>query len=83
MKKTIFLFILTIISATLSAQFSEKNAIYLSSSISFIIEPKIEFPSSRYFGFTLSPMLQVNKDWTYVGVGIGLMGGLLRQKATY
>lgn len=50
------------------------------SSLSFIIEPKVEFPSTRYFGFTLSPMLQINKDWTYIGVGIGVMVGLLRQK---
>lgn len=51
-------------------------------SISFIIEPKIEFPSTRYFGLILSPRFQINKDWAYVGVGIGAMLGLLRQKTT-
>lgn len=30
--------------------------------VSLIINPKIEFPFTRYFGFTLSPMLLLNKD---------------------
>lgn len=46
--------------------------------ISFIISPKIEFPISKYFGFTVSPQLQINKERTYVGVGIGTMIGKLR-----
>ena len=49
-------------------------------SISLIINPKVEFPFTRYFGITLSPMLQVNKDRTYIGIGIGAMLGLLREK---
>lgn len=46
--------------------------------ISLIINPKIEFPVTRYFGFTISPMLQTNKDRTYFGIGFGSMTGLLR-----
>lgn len=48
------------------------------STISLVISPKIEFPISKYFGFTLSPQLQINKDRTYVGIGIGTMLGKLK-----
>ena len=48
--------------------------------ISLIINPKVEFPFTRYFGIILSPMLQINKDRTYIGLGIGAMLGLLREK---
>lgn len=48
--------------------------------VSLIINPKIEFPFTRYYGFTISPMLQINKDRTYFGIGIGHMIGLLRKK---
>lgn len=46
--------------------------------VSLIVNPKIEFPITRYFGFTISPMLQINKDRTYFGIGLGSMIGLLR-----
>lgn len=46
--------------------------------VSLIVNPKIEFPFTRYFGFTASPMLQINKDRTYLGIGFGTMIGLLR-----
>lgn len=46
--------------------------------VSLIVNPKIEFPISQYFGFTISPMLQINKDRTYFGIGLGSMIGLLR-----
>lgn len=48
--------------------------------LSLIINPRVEFPFSRYFGLTLSPILQINKDWTYIGFGVGMMIGLLRKK---
>ncbi|WP_372746657.1 hypothetical protein [Lutibacter sp.] len=48
--------------------------------VSFIINPKIEFPISRIYGFTISPMLQINKDNLYFGVGIGNMIGLLKSR---
>lgn len=50
------------------------------STLSLIINPKIEFPVSRIYGFSLSPMLQINKDRVYFGIGIGHMIGLLRKK---
>jgi len=48
--------------------------------VSFIINPKIEFPILRFYGFTFSPMLQISKDRTYYGVGLGQMIGLLRKR---
>ena len=50
------------------------------STISLIINPKIEFPFTRIFGLTISPMLQINKDRTFIGIGVGPMIGLLRKK---
>ncbi|WP_242082872.1 hypothetical protein [Aestuariivivens sediminis] len=48
--------------------------------VSLIINPKIEFAFTRFYGLTISPMLQINKDRTYFGVGIGQMIGLLRKR---
>lgn len=48
--------------------------------VSLIINPKIEFPFTRFYGLTISPMLQINKDSTYFGIGIGGMIGLLRKR---
>lgn len=48
--------------------------------LSFIISPKIEFPFARHYGLTLSPMVQINKGRTYVGIGIEHMIGLLRKR---
>lgn len=50
------------------------------STISVIINPKIEFPFSRLYGLTISPLIQLNKDRTYIGIGIGQMIGLLRKR---
>jgi len=46
---------------------------------SLIINPKIEFPLTSFFGLTVSPMLEVNKYSVYYGVGIGTMLGLLKK----
>lgn len=48
--------------------------------LSLIINPKIEFAISRFYGFTVSPMVQLNKDRTYFGVGIGQVMGLVRNR---
>ncbi|WP_372919732.1 hypothetical protein [Salegentibacter sp.] len=48
--------------------------------VSLVINPKIEFPFTRFFGLTISPMLQINKDRTYLGIGIGNMLGSLRKR---
>ena len=59
------------------------NSYYISdekkiSTISLIINPKIEFPFKKFFGLTISPMIQINKYRTYFGIGIGQMIGLVR-----
>lgn len=46
--------------------------------VSITINPKIEFPIKRFFGLTVSPILQINKDSIFYGLGIGYMAGLLR-----
>ena len=48
--------------------------------MSLIINPELEFPLTRFFGLTLSPMAIINKDRTYVGIGIGQIFGLLRSR---
>lgn len=44
---------------------------------SLIIQPKIEFLIERYFGFTVSPTLQISESETYIGIGFGSMLGNL------
>ena len=48
--------------------------------VSLILSPRLEFPLTRLFGLYLSPMLQINKDRTFVGVGIGNFWGQLRKR---
>lgn len=48
------------------------------SSISLIINPKIEFAFTRIWGLTFSPMVQINRHRTYFGIGMGMMLGVLR-----
>ena len=50
--------------------------------VSVILNPKIEFPFTRIYGLTISPMVQLNKDKTFYGIGIGQMIGLLRKRNT-
>lgn len=45
---------------------------------SLIIQPKIEFLIERYFGFTVSPTLQISESETYIGIGFGSMLGSLK-----
>lgn len=47
---------------------------------SLIINPKIEFPFTRIYGLSVSPMAILNKDRTYFGIGIGQMLGVLRKR---
>ncbi|QCE40978.1 hypothetical protein [Psychroserpens sp. NJDZ02] len=48
--------------------------------VSLVINPKIEFPLTRFYGLTLSPMIILNKHSSYFGIGIGIvhMIGALR-----
>ena len=48
--------------------------------VSLIINLKIEFPFTKIYGLTISPMIQINKNRTYFGIGIGQMIGLLRER---
>ena len=50
------------------------------SAVSLIVNPKFEFPLTRFYGLTLSPMLQINKDRAYYGIGIGQMLGRLKRE---
>jgi hypothetical protein len=50
-------------------------------SVSFVINPKFEFPFSRYWGLSISPMLQFYDGGTYFVVGIGHIFGLTRGPA--
>lgn len=64
-----------------NSNFFEENYSYsyhTHNAISLVVNPKIEFPITKYFGFSASPMLQINKNRTYYGIGVGLMLGKLR-----
>lgn len=50
-----------------------------SNTISLIINPKIEFALTRLYGFTISPMIQINPTRIYAGIRFGQMVGLLRR----
>lgn len=61
---------------------SNKRAIYMydkytEKEASLIIQPKIEFLIERYFGFTVSPTVQISEHETYIGIGFGSMIGNL------
>lgn len=49
-------------------------------SFSFVINPRIEFPFTRIYGLSISPMVQICKNRTYYGIGIGQMIGKLKEK---
>jgi hypothetical protein len=53
---------------------------YKYNTVSLIINPKIEFPSTIVFGPTITGMIQINKDRVFYGIGIGFMLGLLRKE---
>ncbi|MCH2192812.1 hypothetical protein [Kordia sp.] len=54
---------------------------YNYNTISFVISPKIEFPFTRHYGLSLSPVFQINKDRTYIGIGFEHMFGLIRKRS--
>jgi len=51
--------------------------------LSLTINPKIEFPITKFFGLSVSPMIQINKDRIYYGIGLGTMLGKLKQKTNH
>ncbi|MRR22870.1 hypothetical protein EG830_07805 [bacterium] len=46
--------------------------------VSFVINPKFEFPFTRHWGLTISPMVQFYEGGTFFVVGVGHIFGLLR-----
>lgn len=48
--------------------------------MSLIINPKLEILATSFFGATVSPMVQINKDRIYVGVGVGYMLGVFKNE---
>lgn len=50
--------------------------------ISLVLNPKFEFPFSRYWGLSISPMLQIYDEGIFFVVGVGHIFGLLR-RSTY
>lgn len=44
------------------------------------LNPEVEFPISRYFGFSISPFALVNKETVAAGLELGIMFGVLRGK---
>lgn len=50
------------------------------STASLIINPKLEIPLGRIFGFTVSPSAILNSESSYYGIGVGYMIGLIRSK---
>lgn len=48
--------------------------------VSLIINPKIEIPLGRVFGFTISPMAIINAESSYYGLGFGSMIGKISPK---
>lgn len=59
---------------------SGKIRLNLAGGISYIVSPKVEFPLTRIFGISISPELLINKDRAFIGIGVGSMIGLLRNK---
>ncbi len=54
-----------------------------SHAISFVVNPKFEFPFSRYWGLSISPMLQVYDGGVFFVVGVGHIFGLLRKSTPH
>ena len=57
-------------------QYSHK--IQTTKKVSLVLNPKIEMPLFCTIGFSVGPMVVINKDQQYIGAGIGLMYGIVR-----
>jgi hypothetical protein len=51
--------------------------------ISFVINPNIEFPFTRFIGFSISPFAVMNKEANAVGIEFKAMSGLIRRKINH
>lgn len=50
-----------------------------SKKISLILNPKVEMPLLYSVGCSVGPMVVINNNRTYIGAGIGIMYGLIKQ----
>lgn len=62
---------------------SERNGEYgydrsVTSTVSFVLNPRIEFPFTKMFGLMISPSFSINKHTTVIGIGAGMMFGKTR-----
>ena len=48
--------------------------------VSLLISPKIEFPFTRFYGLSISSIIQINRQSSLIGIGIGHNIGKLREK---
>lgn len=48
--------------------------------MSLVINPKLEFPFTRYFGYSLTGMALINGRRSFYGIGVEAMVGVLRSK---
>lgn len=54
------------------------HTIQTTKKLCFVLNPKIELPLSSTLGFSVGPMIVINNEEKYAGIGIGLMYGVLR-----
>ncbi|QDH80749.1 hypothetical protein FKX85_17570 [Echinicola soli] len=47
---------------------------------SLVINPKLEFPFSRYVGYSISGIAMINTEASFYGIGLKVMIGILRSK---
>lgn len=55
----------------------------LNNRISLVFNPRIEFAFARFYGFTLSPLIVINRERTLINVGVGHVIGLVRKKTFF
>lgn len=48
--------------------------------VCLVVNPKIEMPLCCTIGFSFGPMVVVNDSQTYIGAGIGLMYGIIKNR---
>lgn len=45
--------------------------------LGLVVNPKVEFPFSNMFGFSIGPMFIMNKETKYLGAAVGFMYGII------
>lgn len=49
-------------------------------SVSLVLNPKLEFPFTRFIGLYLSARVQINRNFSFVRFGVGASIGILRTR---